>query len=160
MFRSIVIVCTANICRSPMGQGLLAALQPGVQVSSAGLDAVDGHPPDPEAVAALRRRGIEISGHRSRRLTVSIVSQADLILTAERAQKAFIERRYAHAYGKVFALSSVDIVDPYRLSHGRYAQAVEQLAQAAEAWAARLTLLRRVEQRGAQRCFADAESIK
>jgi protein-tyrosine phosphatase len=143
MFRSIVIVCTANICRSPMGQGLLAALQPGLEVSSAGLHAVDGLPPDPVAVAMLHEQGIEIAGHRSRRLSIATVAQADLILTMEQAQKLYIERRYRQAHGKVFAMAKADIADPYRRSLDDYARAVGQLTKATQFWAERISLLRR-----------------
>jgi protein-tyrosine phosphatase len=82
---SILIVCTGNICRSPMAEGLLLHhLQrrgiEGVSVASAGVSAWDGSYPVPEAVAALEERGLDISHHLARRLARDTFASADLIL--------------------------------------------------------------------------------
>ena len=57
MFSSILVVCTGNICRSPMGERLLRQQLPGKQVSSAGIFGLEGHPAD----AVAQSPGIMVS---------------------------------------------------------------------------------------------------
>lgn len=69
----VLMVCLGNICRSPMAQGVMearaAAAGLAVTVDSAGISGWhDGSPPDPRAVAAAARRGIDIAGQRARRV--------------------------------------------------------------------------------------------
>ena len=90
---NILVLCSANQCRSPMAGALLARwLAPPVAlvvVRSAGLLdeglIQEGEPPRPEAVAALTGYGLDISGHRSHRVTVADLSGADLVLGMSRA---------------------------------------------------------------------------
>jgi len=82
-----VFVCTGNICRSPMAAALLRArlrdVAPEVEVASAGL-LFDDRPAEPNAVRALRHRGLDLSEHVSRRLDRELVEGASLILGMER----------------------------------------------------------------------------
>lgn len=82
----VLLVCTANQCRSPMAERLLARAQSslglGWTVSSAGTAARDGYPMHPLAVRTLLDYGIADDDWTSRRLTADIVARADLILTA------------------------------------------------------------------------------
>jgi len=84
---AILLVCTGNICRSPMAEGILRArlAAKGIQgtVASAGI-AFDGREATPEAVAVASRRGIDISAHRSRIISSEMVSAADLVIGMER----------------------------------------------------------------------------
>ena len=91
---AILLVCTGNICRSPMAEGLLRDMLahrfPGsdVQVSSAGIAAMDGNAPTAEAQHAALERDADISGHRARRLRIDHIQQADLVvgMAAEHVQ--------------------------------------------------------------------------
>ena len=76
---NIVVVCTANICRSPMAEGLLAhalAGQPeplqSLNVISAGVSARRGDPVSENSVVALRKTGIDISAHRSQPVSAEL----------------------------------------------------------------------------------------
>ncbi len=90
----ILFVCTGNICRSPMAEGIArsrtVALDPadkaGLRVASAGIAALSGDPATFEATLAMRRRGIDIGAHRARQLTSAILQESDLLLTMERMQ--------------------------------------------------------------------------
>src|SRR6266545_8167102 len=79
----ILLVCTANQCRSPMAEGLLraqlAAAGIGAQVGSAGL-LPGGSPAQPDAVAVMAERGIDITRHVSCQLTPEIARSANLVL--------------------------------------------------------------------------------
>ena len=81
----ILMVCTGNICRSPMAEGLLRHLLPTelkhhVRVSSAGTYAMHGNRAAPHAEAVMARSGIDISDHRARMVSPDLVRRADLSL--------------------------------------------------------------------------------
>lgn len=83
---SILVVCTGNICRSPMAEGFLRdALERrfgegAPDVSSAGTAGWDGSPAMPESVDAAEGFGVDISAHRGRRITTGMAREADLLL--------------------------------------------------------------------------------
>jgi protein-tyrosine phosphatase len=83
----VLVLCTANVCRSPMAQALLtdrlAALGPAVTVHSGGMLG-DGEPPRPEAIAAMAGYGLDITSHRSHRVTTDDLERADLTLAVAR----------------------------------------------------------------------------
>jgi protein-tyrosine phosphatase len=92
----ILVLCSANQCRSPMAGALLtrwlaaplAAPVPAA-VRSAGLFdeglLQEGEPPPPEVVAALAGYGLDVSGHRSHRVTAADLRESDLVLGMSRA---------------------------------------------------------------------------
>lgn len=87
----VLMVCTGNICRSPMAAGLLRhrmppALQGRVLVGSAGTHALHGHQAELLAVQTMAQIGIDIRDHRARHITREMARRADLILTMEQAQ--------------------------------------------------------------------------
>ncbi len=91
------MVCTGNICRSPMAAGLLRhrlppALQGRVVVNSAGTHALHGHQAEPLAVKTMAAAGIDIRDHRARHITREMVRRADLILTMEQAHLETIQQ--------------------------------------------------------------------
>jgi protein-tyrosine phosphatase len=83
---SILVVCTGNICRSPIAEGLLrGALEErfgdaAPTVSSAGTWGMEGASATPEAVMAASERGADITAHRARRLSEVPVADADLVV--------------------------------------------------------------------------------
>jgi protein-tyrosine phosphatase len=83
----VFVLCTANVCRSPMAQALLtdrlATLGRMVTVRSGGMLG-DGEPPRPEAITAMAGYGLDISSHRSRRVTADDLERADLTLAMAR----------------------------------------------------------------------------
>ncbi|MDP8240054.1 MAG: L-threonylcarbamoyladenylate synthase [Candidatus Hatepunaea meridiana] len=84
----VLVVCTGNICRSPLGEVILTDLlgdpdKSGVNVSSAGTHAVDGYPATYEMVAIAADWGIDHSKHRARQITYNILHKSDIILVAE-----------------------------------------------------------------------------
>lgn len=83
----VLVLCTANVCRSPMAEALLAERARrtglGAQITSAGF-LTEGMPAAPEAVEVMARRGIDLEPHRSRRVTAEMVERADLVLCMAR----------------------------------------------------------------------------
>ena len=84
---SIVVLCTANVCRSPMAAALLAqrlaALGVAVPVRSAGMIS-SGEPPHPEVISVMASYGIEIASHRSRIVCAADLASAGLVLAMAR----------------------------------------------------------------------------
>jgi protein-tyrosine-phosphatase len=81
----ILFVCTGNTCRSPLAEVLAreGAARCGlgqVEVASAGTFAVEGQPASALAVKAASRRGLDLSGHRSRPLTAELIQGADMVV--------------------------------------------------------------------------------
>ena len=83
---SILVVCTGNICRSPIAEGMLrVALQArfgddAPTVSSAGTWGVEGSSATAEAVTAAQERGFDIGAHRARRLAQVPAGDFDLVI--------------------------------------------------------------------------------
>jgi glycine hydroxymethyltransferase len=115
--KTILFICTGNICRSPMAEGLFRQAAGGrgdFRVLSAGLGAANGQPPTPHAVSAMRELGIDISGHRSRMLTADLARQADYIFGMTHAHVDTIALLYPPAEEKTFLLREFDeTLDPF-----------------------------------------------
>jgi len=94
---SLLFVCLGNICRSPLAEGALrhAAQQHGLDLTldSAGTgDWHVGQPPDPRAIAAAGRNGVDISGLRARQVTVDDFTRFDHLIALDRQNLADLRR--------------------------------------------------------------------
>jgi protein-tyrosine phosphatase len=97
LIKRVIVVCTGNICRSPMAAGLLAHhlpedLRSTIEVTSAGTNALQGYPAQDYAVETMSRIGVDICGHRARQLTKEMACSADLILAMEMGHLWFVQR--------------------------------------------------------------------
>ena len=143
MFHSILVVCTGNICRSPIGERLLRQLLPGRQVTSAGIFGLEGRPADASAQAVALRHGLSLEGHVARRVKCSLLQQSDLILVMEPEHLRFIATMAPENRGKSLLfgqwLETQDIPDPYRKSREAFEYVFGQLGKASQEWARRLS---------------------
>jgi protein-tyrosine phosphatase len=127
-----------------MGEALIAAALPNLDVSSAGIGALVGQPADPLARALMVERGLDIEEHRARQLTNSMCQEADLILVMDEEQRLYISQRHPFTRGKLFRLGEVarvDIPDPYRLGRSAFDEALQLIDAGAAAWAERIKKL-------------------
>ncbi len=146
MFKNILIVCVGNICRSPMAEGLLKQLlielgNNECVVGSAGLNALVGYPPDPNAINLLINKDIDISAHRACQLNTDKIRRADLILVMESFQKSAIEEFEPSAKGKVFRLGhwgSFEIPDPYHQDISAFVTSLNLIEQGVAEWLRKL----------------------
>lgn len=140
---SVLLVCTGNICRSPMAQGLLAGrLTDDIEVASAGVAAVVGAPASAPAQALMKARGIDISGHRGRQLDLRVATSHDLLLVMENHHRDWILSCFPMTRGRVHLLGAwrdeLEIPDPYRRSAAVYEQALSMMEGCVADWCARI----------------------
>jgi protein-tyrosine phosphatase len=144
--KRVLVVCLGNICRSPIGEGLLrhhAAIQ-GVrlQVASAGTSGHHvGEAPDRRSVEVMRRHGLDISGQRSAQLTMKDLERYDVVLAMDAANlndiEALAERLKARGGSPAEVVrfdAQADVPDPYYGGADGFEAVYAQVDAAAAAW--------------------------
>ena len=145
--QSVMLVCMGNICRSPMAEGLMRQHLPELRVYSSGLGAMVGMPATDDSVALVQALGVDISAHRAQQINAFLTQSANLILTAELAQKQHIERQYPQSRGRVFRICEQlrqDIPDPYRRDLSQYEQSLALIQQGIADWALKIQKINQI----------------
>jgi protein-tyrosine phosphatase len=111
----VLLVCTANICRSPAAQRLLAArLGPQIEFSSRGTRSVPGAPICEVSANWVLMNGGAAAGHTSRQLQLADVRAATLILTASQHQRAKVIELRPSAQVRTFTLTQAARIAQWR----------------------------------------------
>ena len=118
--RSVLFVCTGNICRSPTAEAVLRHLakEEGIElhIQSAGIgDWHVGHPPDERAQQHARTRGYDLSALRARQVRPNDFEEFDLILAMDRGHLRSLERMAPPGLRQKVRLFATgrDVPDPY-----------------------------------------------
>lgn len=142
MVKSVLTVCTGNICRSPVAEAALRAALPGKTVTSAGLHALVGRDMDADSAEAATTLGIPVLPHAARQFNDAIGRAADVIVVMETHHRQEIAARWPHLLGKTFLLGHFDnageVPDPYRQGKGMHHRAAELILQFSNSWVKRL----------------------
>ncbi len=121
----VLLVCTANVDRSPMAEFLLKKMFfdekiSGIEVISRGVAAIENSLMSEVGQAVLLLEdGIHAETHRSGKITELDIDEADIILTMECFHRDLLKEKYPYAINKIFLLSEYgntqgigDIKDP------------------------------------------------
>src|SRR3989440_2152339 len=130
--KSVLFVCTGNICRSPMAEGFFRRLlgnRKDIEVASAGVHAVRGQPPSLHAVQVCEDEGVDIREQRSQPLTATLVERATHIFAMTGAHLETIHMLFPHGAEKSYLLREFeepgttvwrDVPDPIGLGRDVY----------------------------------------
>ena len=119
--QSVLLVCTANQCRSPMAMAILRSkvqqLPGDWKIESAGSWAVDGAPANQKTQQVMAELGLDITDHRSRIVTREMLTSFNLILVMEPGHKESLHIEFPEVASRVFLLSEMigllyTIMDP------------------------------------------------
>ncbi|MFH1067771.1 MAG: ribose 5-phosphate isomerase B [bacterium] len=140
--KRILFICTGNVCRSPMAEGLFRDLvkeRKDMEASSSGVCAMQGQAPSEYAIAVMKEIGLDISGFRSKSVTRDLVDKSDYIIVMTSGHLDTLLMNYPFATDKVFLLrqfqkdvrfSERDVQDPIGLSRESYIRCRDQIRQA------------------------------
>lgn len=142
MFNSILVVCTGNICRSPIAERLLRRALPHKKIDSAGTKALISCPADPSSLAVSQKHGLSLDNHTGRKFTATLGRQYDLILVMEREHIEQIGSMAPEVRGKTMLLghwlNNRDIPDPYHKSEEAFESVYQLIEQACQCWVDKL----------------------
>lgn len=148
---SILVVCTGNICRSPMAEGVLRDRlkdvgMADIRVFSAGTEGWVQAPATPAAVRVCSEIGVDISSHRSAPIDRRHVASADLILTAQLHHQYTIQNRFHPPEGIMALLGlfypghpGIEIEDPFNQTDAFYRKVLAQICLSIDGLVKQLT---------------------
>ena len=120
--KQILVVCTGNICRSPMAEVILRARlgkDSEWKVASAGVAAGNGEPASEESVAVCRELGLDLRQHGSQPVTRELMETSRWVVVMTELHREVLARRYPEFHGRIRLLKSFgfsgafgDIPDP------------------------------------------------
>ena len=138
MFNSILVVCTGNICRSPIAERLLRQHLPTKMIDSAGVGALIGNAADDTAKMISEKNGLSLDGHSGQQFTASLARKYDLILAMEKEHIEQISKIAPEARGKAmllgYWLGQKAIPDPYRKSYEAFESVYKTIDLACQSW--------------------------
>jgi protein-tyrosine phosphatase len=138
----ILVVCTANICRSPVVEALLRARlaehdPSDWRVASAGTMAFPGYGAAENSAAVMAELGFDLGGHRSQPADARRMAAADLVLCMEPGHKRALVAEFPHHRHKVWLLAEMvgeerEVADPIGGPRAGYERMVDEVMDLVE----------------------------
>ncbi len=150
-----VVVCTGNTCRSPMGEAILKKrlaeklgctvnelVERGINVLSAGIHAMNGGRPAPQAVEVMSQLGMDIGSHSSQPVTNQLAHFADLILTMTNGHRQAILSQWPSVEPRIKTVRTdgADVSDPIGMPVEVYRSCAEQIDDNISRWIEQIEL--------------------
>lgn len=142
----VLVMCTGNVCRSPMAEALLLhhLNREGLEVNviSRGLEAPVGRAPHPHALAVAEANGVPLDPFkRAAAVTGAEMRAASIVLVMDEGHLRMVQSRFPTSVGKTFLLGKwqeIQIADPIREPLSAFEFAWKQCDEAVEEWVKRL----------------------
>ena len=146
MFNSILVICTANICRSPVAELLLKRDLPNKQIASAGTHTFDlnisGSAAHESSIIVANEHGLDLSAHQARQVTKTLVDQFELILVMNENQREYMAQNFQGSRAKTLLIGQWinlgEIADPYTKDLAEFHRCFQNLERAVLGWSNRL----------------------
>jgi len=155
----ILLVCTANVCRSPVAEALLKQRlhEQGYNdwvVKSAGTWATFPRSASRYSIELMAERDIDIHSHRAQMIDESLLRESDLVLCMEEGHVEALQIEFSTYRAKIYTLSEMvakrySIADPYGGPRSAYEDMVAELSQLVDVGFERIVAL--VEENSRQR---------
>ena len=107
--KEVLFVCTGNSCRSVMAEGLFRKMAQerslDIAARSCGTSALEGIGASIETRRVMKDRGVDVGGHRGRKISPDIIDRADIIFVMQTAHRDYVNALFPDARDRVYLLS-------------------------------------------------------
>ena len=139
---NILIVCTANICRSAIAEQIMRYYCPKLTIKSAGIQALVGQGIDPPLLQLAQQQHIFCDTHQATQVTRELLHETQIILIMEQYHHDFLISHYPHVLSKLFYfgkwINNQMIFDPYKRSPRMYHEVFKLILKNSILWSKKL----------------------
>jgi protein-tyrosine phosphatase len=145
VFKSVLIVCIGNICRSPVGHFLFQKYSDeyglDLKIDSAGVGALVGEGANRHSIHVSKEHGLDVSSHVAKQLTRELLYDYELVLVMDNEIRSIMQKEYSYSIGKVKKMgefNQLEIYDPYRKPKAAFEEMYEKTDACVRVWLERV----------------------